>query len=710
MSCFVSDRSMLRLLPIARAAFCLVSMCWALGPAHAQGSAEEEELSLSFGDKATVSIATGVQQPLRRAPAVATVITAEDIAAMGATDLDEVLETVPGIHVSRSIQGYSPLYFVRGIASDYNPQTLMLQNGVPMTTLFVGNRGNAWLSLPVENIARIEVIRGPGSALYGADAYSGVINIITKSAADTSGTELGLRGESHQTWRSWVQHGGTVGPFDVAAYIGVGQTDGFKRTIDQDKQTTYDSLFSTRASLAPGSVQTGYDSVDGSLELGLGRIKFRSAYKLRDNAGLGPGVNGALDPVGRAKSERLTADLSASGYELARDLDVGATLSYLQYTQQFPAYPMLLPPGAFGGLFPNGMFGAPNTWERQWRASVVGTYMGWASHTLRFGVGHDDLDLYRTQEFKNFTLSGPRSLPTPTPSGEVEEVSADGVFMTPHRRMVDYVYVQDEWRIAQDWTLTGGLRRDHYSDFGDTTNPRMALVWDASLDLTAKLLYGRAFRAPAFTELYSINNPVVRGNPDLKPETINTWEAAFTWQARSDVDVNLSLFRYKMHDIIRATNQDDGSTMFNNAGTQHGHGLELESNWRLSRAVRLQGHYAWQRSTDESTGQDAGYAPRHHVFARVDWHAANGWFLGSQVSFIGGRKRAAGDTRPDIADYTTVDVNLRTTNVHKGWELSAAIRNLFDADAREPTLPSNMIPGDLPLPGRTFYIQAVYKL
>lgn len=161
---------------------------------HAQAAGEEEDPSLlAYGDQSTVSIATGSEQSLRRAPAVATVITAQDIAAMGATDLDEVLESVPGLHVSRNVQGYNPLYVIRGIYSEFNPQTLVLQNGVPMTMLFIGNRGNGWAGLPLENVARIEVIRGPGSALYGADAYSGVINIITKSAADVAGAEFGVR-------------------------------------------------------------------------------------------------------------------------------------------------------------------------------------------------------------------------------------------------------------------------------------------------------------------------------------------------------------------------------------------------------------------------------------------------------------------------------------------------------------------------------------
>ena len=686
------------------------ALCVPVCIAQAQQVSEEDELALIYGDKSSVSIATGSRQPLRRVPAVATVITAQDIAAMGATDLDEVLETVPGIHVGRSNQGYPPLYLIRGIYSEFNPQTLVLQNGLPMTTLFVGNRGNVSPGWPIDNIARIEIIRGPGSALYGADAFSGIINVITKTAADTPGTELGFRAGSFKARDGWVQHGGKLGEIDVAAYLRVGRTDGFKEIVTADAQTFLDALFPPpRVSLAPGPVNTGYDAIDGSLDLAYDKLRLRASYKWRDNVGTGAGAASALDPVGKGRSERLTADFSWSDIGLAKDWKLALNASYFQNINQFPSPLQLFPPGAFVGSFPNGMLGAPNTWERQLRLAAVSSYSGFANHNLRVGVGHDDLNLYRTQEFKNFILT--TGLPQPTPGAEVIEFPVAASFLEPHRRKVTYVYAQDEWNFARDWALTGGIRRDQYSDFGGTTNPRLALVWDASLDLTAKLLYGRAFRAPAFTEQYSINNPVIRGNPSLQPETITTLEAAFAWQARPNTQVNLNLFRYQMKDIIRAADAGAGTSMFSNTGAQHGHGLELEATWDASRNLRLAGHYAYQRSIDESSGQDAGYAPHHHLFARADWSFAGGWLFSGQANHVAGRKRAAGDVRPDIADYTTVDLTLRNSRGKNRWEFAASVRNLFGADVREPSLaPGVLLPNDLPMARRSIYLQAIYRL
>lgn len=679
--------------------------------ALAQSSEDEDELALVYGDKTTVSIATGAKQTLRRAPAVASVITAEDIAAMGATDLDEVLETVPGVHVTRSPNGYASSYAIRGVSTQYGVQALLLQNGIPMTTMFVGNKGNVWGGFPVEHIARIEVIRGPGSALYGADAFSGVINIITKTAADTPGTEFGARAGSFKTGNAWVQHGSKVGPVDVAAYVRVGSTDGLKETIAADAQTRFDRLTGTQASLAPGSVHTGYDAVDANLDLGYEKFRLRAGYKLRDNVETGAGIASALDPVGRSKSERITADLSWADAQFAKDWGLGFTGSYLHYTQQIPSDFQLFPAGSNvgGGVSANGFIAGPDTWERQIRLSAFATYTGFSGHSVRFGLGHDDLNLYKTRETRNFTYvtTGPtKGALVPNVGGAIVDYSDSNPFMRPQRRKVDYIYVQDEWNFAQDWALTAGLRHDKFSDFGGTTNPRLALVWDAALDLTAKLLVGRAFRAPSFSEAYGLANPVALGNASLRPETVGTVETAFSWQARPDVQLNLSLFRYDMKDIIRLVN----GTYFN-TGAQNGRGAEIEAVWDANRNLRLTGNYSWQRSVDEATQTDAGYAPHHHVYVRADWRFVGDWLASTQINRVADRKRAAGDVRPDIADYTTVDLTVRTTSKKTSWNFAASVRNLFNADVREPSLaPGTAIPNDLPMAPRSAYLQATFRL
>jgi outer membrane receptor for ferrienterochelin and colicins len=297
----------------------------------------------------------------------------------------------------------------------------------------------------------------------------------------------------------------------------------------------------------------------------------------------------------------------------------------------------------------------------------------------------------------------------------VTATEANGLlFLTPHARRSYFAYVQDEWFLAPDWSLTTGVRTDRYSDVGTTTNPRIALVWDTAYNLTSKLMVGRAFRAPSFVELYTVNNPVTLGNPNLKPEVITTTELAFAWQPKPHLRTGLSLFHYQMSDVIRFVANADPTTggTTQNAGRQHGNGLELEFNWDASATIRLSGNYAYQRSIDESTGQDAGLAPHHHSYLRSDWRFTPGWTLSGQVNWVADRKRQAGDNRPQIADYATTDLTVRTNRFGKDVDVAFSVRNLFDVNAREPTSAASAtnLPYDLPLPGRSLYLELRYRL
>lgn len=684
------------------------------GGAAAQ-QADEDELALSYGDNTQVSIATGSVQAINRAPATATVITAHDIKAMGATDLDQVLESVPGLHVSVSHIAYNPIYSFRGSFTNYNPQVLMLVNGQPITSIFGGNRSYAWGGMPVENIARVEVIRGPGSALYGADAYSGVINIITNTAADLRGLSYGLRAGSFNTRDAWIQYGGALGPVQAALYLRAGHSDGQRGIVESDLQSTLDPIFGTHASRAPGPVSLERNALDLRSDLSYEGWRWRLGIQKR-KLGFGAGLAESLDPDSRAPETRVYSDVSYEKANILPHWDLSAVLGYqdLRLSPGKPAY-MLFPPGAFGGAFPDGVVGNPGHYERTASLALSMFYTGWDQHRVRIGAGHRTADLYGAPEYKNFNLVVvPGVGPVFVPLGSVVESTyvPSLAYLTPHKRHLNYLFLQDEWTLAPDWTLTAGVRRDAYSDFGATNNPRLALVWDAAYNVIVKLMHGRAFRAPALTEQYTRNNPVNTGNPDIRPETIATTELAFNWQASAALQANLTLFRYRMRDIIAATANPDASTgkTFRNTGDQTGHGFELEANWNASRTLRLTGSVSVQRSTDQASGQPAGLAPQLRLFTRADWRFDPAWQLGASVNHVADRKREPGDTRPQLADYTTTDLSLNRENLFGNWELRGTVLNLFDRDVREPSIAPGNIRYDLPMPGRSFSLQLKHSL
>lgn len=676
----------------------------------ANSANDDDDLSLAYGDNSFISIATGTKLKASRAPAVATVISAEDISTAGITDFDQIMEMVPGVHVER-LALYSPTYAIRGIVSQFNQQVLMLVNGLPMTIIYVGNRGNDRDAFPVKNIARVEVMRGPGSALYGADAVSGVVNIITKAADDIDSTQLGVSAGSYRSGSAWATHAGSWGPLRMAGFVQTGTTRGADPQIQADAQTRLDKVFGTHASYAPGPANLGQDSLDVQLDIAWENWRLRAAQRDRYHAGGGAGVASVLDRNGLTKTQRSTLDLSWQKSDWLKDWDASLQAAYFYYRQGEETPLTLFPPGAFNGAFPDGIIGIPSRSERHGRLTFAANYTGLGNHRLRIGSGYEVSSIYKVGDVRNFTyVYVPRVGIVPMPLGALIDVSGTASFIPTGTRRLTFAYLQDEWTLAKDWYLTGGIRHDQYSDFGGSTNPRLALVWEAAYNVTAKLLYGKAFRAPSIVELYAINNPVAQGNPALKPEKIQTLEAAISWQALPALQLGMNLFKYQLRDIINfAPNADPttGATAQNNA-SQTGRGLEMEAAWDINRKLRLSVNYAYQRTLDDTSNRDAGYAPHHHFFVRSNWKVWRDWAWDTQFNWVADRKRAPGDTRPDIADYRTVDIALRRASEHGQWEFTFSVRNLFNADVREPSLAPGLLPNDLPQAGRNWYLQAAY--
>jgi iron complex outermembrane receptor protein len=702
--------------------FLLMSFAVIATAQEAPLSSDEAALLQMYGDQEMISVATGTKQPVGKAPAVASVITAEDIKAIGATDIDEALETVPGLHVARSKDGYNPIYSFRGVSSEYNPQVLMLINGIPITNAYGGNRNNFWGGMPVQAVARIEVVRGPGSAVYGADAFAGVINIITKTKQDIKGTEVGGRVGSFDTYDGWALHGDTWAGFDVAAMVEYHDTQGQNSIIDADTQTNFDKLFGTHASLAPGPVNLQRRNFDARLDLSRDHWRFRGGLQRRNDQGASPTSAQTLDPNGRGGSERWNADLNYDNPDFAKDWDVKAQISYLDTSQVTETDFALFPPGAklpinpatgiigSGPLvtFPQGFIAGPSFYERHARFNTSAFYTGFDRHTLRMGTGFNYSSLYEVAAHKNSGINPVTGTANPLlPNFSVIDVTGTPYLpIQPADRKNFFAFFQDEWKFVKDWSLTAGVRYDNYSDFGNTLNPRTALVWETRYDLTTKLMYGSAFRAPSFQELYSINNPVNRGNPSLKPETMDTLELAFDYRPMDKLRLGLNLFNYWWKDIIRFVPDAGASTVTaQNSGLQTGYGSEVEAEWQAFETLKLLGNYAFQKPRDTTLNHDAGNSPHHMVYLRANWEFMPHWQFSPQAKWIIDRSRVAGDSRPAVNDYTWVDLTLRRKQLAEHWEVAFSVRNLLDANAREPSLPGNpaAIPNDLPLAGRSFF-------
>lgn len=670
-----------------------------------QGYAAESEsrlnflLSLSLEELLAqeVSISTQSKRKLSKAPSVVTVITAEDIKATGATNLVEVLQGVPGIYVRASQFGFRPLVHFRGAGAN---QTLLMVNGAPMKDLLWGF-GIFWKGLPVSAIERIEIIRGPGSALFGSDASAGVINVITWTAGENTEAEAGLRAGADDTASAWLRHAAAWNDLQVRFSADTFTTDGHDPLIRADAQSTQDSRFGSHASLAPGHARYGWAGEDYRLSVASGNWQLLADYMRHRDLDIGLTGAGVLDPVTEAGDHRCNLSLRYSNPEFAQDWGLQAEWRYQDLSYTSGAGFQERPPGYVdaSGTYPDGLLNRMRSAERQLNFELSGDYAAGSGHALRLGMGYQWQDLYHVAQSVNGGV-GPDGSPLPAGGPLVDLTGTPHAFAPEKSREVVYAFVQDIWTLTDRIEVTAGARYDRYSDFGDTFNPRLAVVWQASDTVTAKLMYGQAFRAPSYQELHAVTT-VALPNAGLDPETSRTWDLSLAYTPSKRWSLGLDFYHLSLSDLIVATGSP---RQYQNVGDHSIRGLELEARWQPRDPLRLTANLSLL-AQDDSAFRSL-FVPERQAYLRADWRVAPAWHWNLQAHWASRRPRGANDPRDALDGHTLVDTTVRyAPDDH--WELALSVRNLFDADAREYT--GAAIPGDLPLPGRHGYAELKYR-
>ncbi len=693
-------------------------------PAHSQFSSNRTVNTKKTFDREeeVIVTASGYRTPLNRAPAIATVITAVEIEQFGISSISEALEMVPGLHVSISaLNRLDSVYSIRGIHTGFNPHVLLLMDGVPIQFNSQASKP-VQFRLPVSNIQQIEVIRGPGSAIYGADAYSGVINVITKDYASAPIFNMGIRLGSFDTQDIWLQ--GKTNYLDWKTTYGFTyrRSDGDKtRIIDSDQQSILDSIFSSNASLAPGSLSTQYEVFDSHIKLDKDRWTINLWSWNSQNSGLGAGTAQALDYKGKDDTDLFLVDvnyhISDSPENWANN--IRTTYQYYDTQSQLNLFPpgAILPIGSDGNVssaevagfvqFPDGFIGNPGGKAEDIGIELTSLYSGWNSHRWRIAIGAKN-QRTKNRERKNF---GPGVIDgsQPTVNGNLTNVrGTDFIFLKDVSRLNKYLSLQDEWNITSTWHLTTGVRFDHYSDFGSTSNPRIALVWVPNNTFSAKLLSGKAYRAPSFTEQFNKNNPIAIGNSNLSPEEIKTHEISFTANSDLNLGSTISLYVYRAQGLIELL-PDPGETTktAQNSRNQNGKGLEWEVHWKPSSKLQIKTSVSFQDSIDRELGTKIADAPGQQFSLNLHWQPTNAIGLSMGLNHVANRARLSSDVRKEIADYTMVDITAKYRNFMPGIDLSAGVRNASNEDAREPS--NGVIPNDYPLESRSFWLEFAYN-
>jgi hypothetical protein len=525
-----------------------LALALALGPAAALGQTEDTEkywddLSLDELLEAPVHVASGVPQRREQAPAITSVITREDIEQMGARDMTDVLRLVPGFEFGMDAIGGIGASF-RGIWA-FEGKMLVMVNGVPWNELGFGLT-NQFGSLPASIVSKVEVLRGPGSAVFGDFAGVAVINVITHEGASLNGLRAsasgGLMSGGELARQVNLSAGTKVGELELAAHVGANFTPLSGRT--------YRDFYGN--SLRMGGANSGRDWSHILLEARGKGLTLNYNHTTLEYLGQ-DGYSVVIPRVNGINQEHATNTVDA--LQLGYRLQLGKHLSLepgVQYVRGNNNYTMALP----SSVAAFGFTHTSNVLQRM-KAEVALAYEEATFGILRGGAG------YVLNTAHNVGRDGQPGLQY---SADPEDVGFDA---TTHQR---YAFAQFIRQFG-DFGVTAGGRYEH-TTFGDAFAPRVGLTW-AGERLNAKLLYGQSFRIPTAWQQYS--RFLMPYDPEdyarLRPEHARTVEAELGFKAVSNVAARVNAFFVTVDDALM---YNGVTNTYQNLGTAQSMGAEGE--------------------------------------------------------------------------------------------------------------------------------------
>jgi iron complex outermembrane receptor protein len=647
----------------------LAAACVSMGrPAYAQNAADLSDLSLE--DLMTVRVervfgASRRVQPTTEAPSSVTIITAEDIARHGYRTLADVLRSVRGLYVTDD-RNYSYVG-ARGFArpGDYNSRVLLIVDGHRMNdSVFDQAPIGRELGLDPLTFQRVEIIRGPASALYGTSAFFAVINITTMRGEDING--VSFRGGVGSLGRSKLSGVGGRrfdSGVDLAVAAGVEDLDG------------YESLYFAEFD-SPDLNNGRAERLDReSLRTVTGRLSFRDlavtgAYGRRDKTVPTAAFDTLFNnPTFVTVDERAYVDAAFDRAWQGTRYAVRGYLDSYQYDGVYPYEPE--EPGGPPSMSTD--YGHGTWWGVEGRATrpLPGR------QTLTAGL-----------EFRDYARQA---------QGEAFEDDPDASWDADASTHVFAAYAQDELRVNDRLLLSVGGRYDAYSGF-DRFSPRASVVVTPTPERAFKYLFGSAFRAPNAYELDYLTQGL--RNTGLRAETIATNE--FVWEEYTGEWMRTSVSAYWSNaaNLLSLVSDDEGVLSYVNAGRVAARGVEFEGEVRQE-GVQWLASYAWQRARDRDSREELTNSPRHLVKSRVTLMGvtADAATLGVELLATSGRITVA---RRSVPGHLVANVTYAHP-INRQLDITATMRNVFDVEYSDPASEEHrqdVIPQD----GRTFYL------
>jgi outer membrane receptor for ferrienterochelin and colicins len=649
----------------------------------ADSSANQKEQSLEDLVKMeipTVFGASKLEQKTTEAPSSVTIIGSDEIKKYGYRTLADLLQSVQGLHVTYDRN--NSFLGTRGFNSGVYPNSrvLLLVNGHRVNNnLFDGGFIGTEFLLDIDLIDKVEIIRGPGSVLYGNNAFFGVINVRTRSSYQINGVEASGEVASFDTYKGRLTYGkrfknelelllsGTLydsqGPDKLffKEFATPQNNNGIARRMDGDE---YQSFF--------GSVAYHGFTLEGGW---INRDKTNPTAQFADV--LPDPISGTNRFLGTIFNDpRFATSVEQAFVNLRFSHDFSDTLSLVaQAYYDTSTIGIALPTAVttplplnktvdVGELFGTEVQMKKRLFDRH-TLTVGGEYRNDFRHERR------NFDVKPFQEYLNVNESSQ---------------SYGG-------------YTEGDFTLLSNLHLNAGVRVDQYKEFSSTANPRVALIYNPVESAVIKAIYGTAFRAPTFIETINPSNVQF----PIGPETIESYELVYEQGIGDHLRSSISGFYNQVDDLISYQKETGAYTNRLGAdvlGTEFG----LEAFW--ASGVRGRASYTFQETEDRTSHRRLADSPRHLVKFNLSVPVLKEKiFAGLEWQYTSGRPTLSGSTAPafGIVNFTAFSINLI-----KGLELSASLYNLFDRTYADPSTPfhlQNVIERD----GRTFRAKLSYK-
>ena len=629
------------------------------------------ELSLEELMDVEVTTASQEKEKASESLAIVSVLTAAQLKQMGALNLYEALSFLPGIQINESYIGYSVLTF-RGVTPGlYNNKALFMVNGHPVHEKVFGS--SHFEFLPLEMVDKIEVVRSPASVLYGTNAISGVVNVITKQGLENANQVAARVGSNEHYYGSLSIHD---------AHISMGGS------VQKDSGYDFDGTFYNGGEPVNKKYQNDINNlfIDAYGE----QWRLQAAYFNSQKEKLGLNTNINSDGINDYDSFYVDANKAFT-------LGSGTLNLWLRYDY--------MDKNLEAQKFPNPSTGNPIVVENDSeRYSGEIQYKDYAFENLRYIVGAlYEYDKTRPLIFVDQTDNS---------------IHPFSPYQDSHTTRNLAFYTEAKYRFNDKFVGIAGFRVEDNSDTGTALNPRVGVNYEYSEETYFKLLYSEAYRSPTFLEKYAEVPGVLIGNRELNREKIKTIEAGVDSKLNANNSLQLTLYYLELKDEITRRSTGNGNELeyFNSDGIDN-YGLEaaLHSIINESCELTLNASYVdGEHNADHSDGKPdtMNFVANYTANAIFTYHLNQEWSSSLSSQYVGNKDFYRVDSSGQIAQSGVISdyilTNITLSYQKRPFEANLYLKNIFDEDYTYPEPVSkrvNAIPGG---PGASAYLTLRY--